>query len=222
VNEPHPPEHELLLARALAGESDSDLAAQIEGCAVCRERLAALAAVADRLRTSGELQRSVLRDAQQRAGAPGEERVAAVVRPPAPAPARRAPRVWARLAAAALVCALAWLWWHSGTAPSRGDLFLGSEAAGELSPQGTVAEFGTFTWKADLPPGGSFRVSIFDASDTLHTKPLVRSDNLGQPSWTPTPQQLALLPDSIYWEVEVLDAFQQPQDVLPGSASRSR
>jgi hypothetical protein len=65
-----------------------------------------------------------------------------------------------------------------------------------LGPVGPSDSWGVFHWAAEAEPGYGARVVIVgDDGRSL------RSPRLEEPSWTPSPEQRAALPDRVRWEV---------------------
>jgi hypothetical protein len=112
----------------------------------------------------------------------------------APAVPRRG---WIVAAAAIFVVALALR--HLGREREVAEPFELGPGSSECRPSGEVERYGRFEWDLELPPGGTYELSVWEASAD-DGAPLVRVE-LGEPFW-----DAVELPRRIHWQVSVLDA----------------
>ena len=183
--------------------------ATARACEACRVELARLAALEQRLRAAAGEQREVWSSA----GRSADENDARTMRASllaTIAQRRRARhrRYAAFLVAAALLLAV-WpaLRWLGREAPAQ-EFLLGSEGHAGYSPAGVVPALESFTWPDDRPPGASFELRFHAVEDGRQGAPLAalpRIQDLAEARWTPTPEELSLLPRDFLWEVLVID-----------------
>lgn len=219
---PPPHDHDALLQALATGDLDpaSERAREeLACCAECRGQAEALLARVRRLEAAGREQRQELAEVRALGSAPGEDRVERALAMAGAQSARRGRRLLLPLAAALLLLAGAGWWLAREASSDHGD---GAEYLGpaldELEPSGPNASFVEFTWKYESGHAERFVVRVYDAKspDVL----LLQRPTPSSP-WTPSHADLELLPDSIVWEVEALDAFGQVESG-PVSASASR
>jgi len=202
---------EALLERAFTGELSLDsqeLQREAEGSPEFRERLETLRTTVAWLDETGAAEREALSAARTPSTDARFERTLASLTTPAPR-RRWAPMLWPALAGAAAVIALVLLLSRDSTGPDPrpDDGILLGESLELLAPILPNSEFGTFSWRADLPPGTTYRIEI-RAVDAEHTL-LHEAQGLADTTWQPTSEQLSAWPNEIRWEV---------QASLPGGA----
>ncbi len=95
---------------------------------------------------------------------------------------------------------LALLLWRPWSGPATGSVDGPLGRITDLSPQGPVAEYGTFTWSCEAGPGDSFVLQLYDAATD---KRLLPPQELMTNRWTPDAGASAKLSDSIRWRVRV-------------------
>jgi hypothetical protein len=108
------------------------------------------------------------------------------------------------LLAAALLAALGVGWWlrRSPPAAPRGP-FLGGQGIAWVAPVDTVEAWGPFEWAAELPPRGTFTLTV--RGEDPAAAPLERVEGLREPRWTPDPATASAWPEVIEVIVEVID-----------------
>jgi hypothetical protein len=197
----HDERHDDWLAARLGGEPiPPEWERVIDECAECRDAVAELGAVQSDLDRAAAHERAVL------------ERVR---RPPAESSPTRAEgevlplrtALVLRAIAAILVLGtigLVWHQWSKSNTPTDPGPRLGTSSITELSPAGVVAAITEFHFAAKLPPGGSFRVRVYDpsAGESL----VVESPPLSEPRWILDAPTLDRLPRRFHWEVKAYDA----------------
>ncbi len=210
-------------ASELAGCADCRL--ELEECLTLEHELGELA-VAERREIAAA--RAVALDAE-----PGraELALAARIRPPRVAAAQttnvpRPPRTlpWAILGTAAAAALLLLL------TPERPPPVDPATAAGSPAklgdrlvpthPLGEVETYAPFEWDAELSAAGWFRVEVLGTDADWNGAP-IRSPRLREASWQPTAEELARMPASIRWRVE-LHHDSNARDVLDASSARAR
>ena len=223
-SKPVPPSgdiHEMSLFAILDGEA-GDLRSQAEKhvreCPSCESRLERMRALQEQMDRFGAEEREVLVASSDmtdgRHNAPEKQEPGSASAPQLVL--RRA----ALIAATLLIGALLWRFFedgetsvptdHSATrdpSGTRDPALLGPGARLELlHPSGEVEQFAPFEWRFEdqLPPAGSFRLEVFDA--TRVDEPLVLEKRLEEPRWSPDPTELdgIVWPQQIRWSVEVL------------------
>lgn len=213
----HAESHEMLLERVVTGDLTSsapEVSARLAECPECRESLARMQSLIGSLTRAGELERETLRegfgaDTRRAAPAEHEERIRALVRERIArqrgASVRRLVRV--ALAAAAGIALVVLL--YRRLAPDRpGEVLLGSDRIVCERPVGE-ADFGTFSWRFDLPSRGRFELRVWDDSSPEEAPPLVQEVDLTESRWTPEPEDVQRWPQRIRWEVRAYDAGDQ-------------
>ena len=197
------PARELLARSPELARELAELRALEEGLAVVRrEREAVLAEAAGAARSPEE--DAIVARFRTRAGA---GRSAGAV-----APARTRPAPWrAALAAAVLLAVLSSvvLLLRRAENPAGGPATLGAHD-GCLAPEGEVEAWGSFRWDFDLPPNGSFELSISDATAGGAGDRVLVVEDLTERSWTWDPARDPALPARIEWSVLVLDGSGVP------------
>lgn len=214
----HAENHETLLERVVTGElpaSDPAVLAQLSGCPECRERFSEMQSLLEKLARAGELEQEALRDGfgpdtRSSATAEHEERTRAFVR--AQLGRERRPstrrRVVLTLAAAAGIVLVALL--YRALAPARPpEVLLGRDRIVCERPVGEVADFGTFSWRFDLPKRGRFELLVWDDSSPEGSEPLVDEAYLTESRCTPELEDRRPWPERIRWEVRAYDAGDQ-------------
>lgn len=211
----HAENHETLLERVVTGEllaSDPAVLAQLSECPECRERLSEVQRVMGQLTRAGELESDALRDGfgqdtRSPATAEHEERTRAFVhaqlgRARRPSTTRRVAMTLATAAGLVLVALL-----YRALVPAHpGEVPLGDDHIACERPVGEVADFGTFSWRFDLPKRGRFELSVWDDSSPEGSQPLVHEPYLTESRCTP---ELEQWPERIRWEVRAYDAGDQ-------------
>jgi len=213
----HAENHETLLERVVTGElpaSDPIVLAQLSGCPECRERVSEVQRVMGQLTRAGELERDALRegfgqDTRSPATAEHEERTRAFVhaqlgRERRPATRRRV--VMTLAAAAAIV--LAALLYKTLVPAGPAEVLLGSDPIVCERPVGEDADFGTFSWRFELPKRGRFELWVWDDSSPEGSQ-LVHEVDLTESRWTPELEDQRQWPQRIRWEVRAYDAGDQ-------------
>lgn len=218
MNAQHGDEHEAVLMRIVSGDlprEAAEAAALLEACSTCRGTLAQLDEVTSSLGQAGDLERRVLEDAARIEAAPGEDRVAEIVRQHAH---RQPRRIWPWAIAAAAAACLLLFFWPRETEGDRSDLFLGGpEHQDGLEPHGIVERWTAFRWrKPQTSPGGTYTISVWRADVPPGADPelvqggIIPSVTDEVKTWLPSDELLSSLPRSIRWRVEAFDAFGSP------------
>ncbi len=186
--------------------------------ALLRAQPALRAKVERMLRVGRELDAMAVEQAEILAGSavdsasnPAEQReVEATLRRIAEAPrratqgaGRRVRRVVPVLVAAAALL-LAWMWIggdHDGGSRTDSILLDGPGTPTDLEPRGSVASWGSFTWRGVLAPGDHWRVLVYDDTLGFSPTPVCTSDPLERNEWTPGPELRDRFPERIRWQV---------------------
>lgn len=216
MSTPHSEAHEPLLERALAGELAADdpaLARQLEGCTECRAELDRLRGVTDRLARAAAKRDEVLAEIAREPIAKDEVRSvreslarAGALRPTAPP---RTFRLWLVVAAAAAALLIAYFAWHAlfpaATIQPRPFLLEGSTIR-DLAPHDRVDDYLEFSWSFQRPPGGYFKVRVWDAGSGADARPIFEStEPIEQNTWPPPKELVRTWPNAIRWRVEAYD-----------------
>lgn len=206
----HDESHEAIIKRIVLGEVgiDSQQARDLlEGCETCSYSLEEYRSIGQVLDDLGRQERDVLTEVFREE--PGfDHNVDRGIRAAMNRTDRRLRirRSVTRLVAAAAVILVTFVVWdrmkNLDPGPGPGSERLGGGVT-EMQPAGDVAAFDTFMFNADLPPGGHFVVRIRDAEGNL----ILEVKDLREGRWTPSDSEKERLPDSISWEVDVLDAL---------------
>lgn len=233
MSDGHDPAHEEQLFALCGAAADAPgalraayEASPLAGCAACRALVSDFADTEQVIAGAAASQRVLERTARTAPPAPGEERVRralveraeratrGVQRVEAPR-VRRAWRAVAAVLVVALIAQTAWLLTRpKPTTP------LGGEVRIELlAPIGDVAGFAPFTWQAELPPRGGFRVRVHGERPD-GTPFELESEWLGVARWDPPEAETANWPAEIRWEVEVVDASSLPRGAASARATR--
>ena len=227
----HTPAHESLIQAVVAGDlgaASPQVRERAESCAECRRRLIGLDRVRELLDELAAERRETLASLDEGDDAPGRDRVAPFLRSKLAereagvARKRRGLQRGAWLAAAALVALLTgWLWSTQATrAPRRGeDRPLGEHGGAGLSPAGDAASFRRFAWELDLPPGGEYSLSVWDAASGAE---LTNRPHLSKPECEFSEETIRPWPNKIRWRVTVLDATGGEVTSRDAVAERSR
>lgn len=217
------PRQEELLERAFTGELSLDaeeLRAESASSPAFRERLETLRATVAWLDAAGAAENEALAAAADAPPDVAFERTLASLASPRPR-RRWAPLLWPAVAGAAAVLALVWVLSRDTTAPGSGpdDGVLLGESLELVAPILPHSDFGTFSWRADLPAGTTYRIEIraVDAARTL----LHEERGLEGTTWQPTSEQLTAWPNEIRWEVEATLPGGVPGGSESAYASRS-
>lgn len=197
----HDPRHEEWMVARLSGEElAEEIRSQLDDCPECRGLEGDLRMLTASLDRAGAHERAVVARLIER----DDSEVAA---PIGTNPPRRAlPRFLVALAAGVLVGVV---WWANRATdePTRGSEgpgpLLGAEEIRDLAPSGEVSSFDAFTFAARRPPGGSFRVRVYDPDGGAL---LVESPPLEQTRWIPNVVERARIPAAFRWKVVLLDA----------------
>lgn len=195
----HDPRHEEWMVDRMSGGGLSEQhRAELDNCAHCRGLEADLRAITRSLDRAGAHERAVVerlaREDGRTASNSGRE------------PRRFA--TWWPLAAAALILVGVFAWSRfprpDGSPKIEGPgPMLGGGSIGDLAPNGAVAAIESFRFAADRPPGGEFRVRVYDpASGVL----VVESPPLEDAAWTPDAAERARIPDAFRWKAVVIDS----------------
>lgn len=232
---PHPSDHDELLARLLAGDVPAEDAAvreRLAACTQCRAELAAVRALEAELRASLGGSAAAFADARA-ASAPTDlalvrrtlEQVLSERRERAPRPRRWLPVLLAAALLAALALAVRFL---GGPAPEPVGEILLSDGLVLDAPLGIAGGYPEFRWHlaptdsgpATLPAEGHYELTISPYGPEGVGDPILDKLPLTEPRWTPTPEQLASLPQRIHWRVVALDGLGVPFASASASASR--
>ncbi len=194
-----------LFARAVRGELARDDAQLQELLQRRRDWSAALDELADGVRRGAPDELKALARAGETAA--DRERMRAIVaRTVSGASGPRARPRWVLplLIAAALVAALGVGWWFRRSPPAqpRGP-FLGGQGITWVAPVDTVEAWGPFEWAAELPPRGTFTLTV--RGDDPAAALLAHVEGLREPRWTPDPAAARAWPEVIQVTVEVID-----------------
>src|SRR5262245_8035321 len=112
--------------------------------------------------------------------------------------------LWLALGSAA-AAVLAWLAFSELTGKPAGPVPLAPRRIELLRPLGDVSDVAVFEWRAgDLPPGCTFQIRLFDPANLGAP---VRTVDPGELRWMPSDDERSQLPDSLYWQVVVLDSL---------------
>lgn len=201
----HDPRHEDWLVTRLAGEPlGEEVVRALESCCECRASLSDLAAVEAAIeRAAAHEQAVVARMHRAEATAiqsPAESRV----QPHSPSHGRGGTlKIAAALAVTAILGFVGYRLRDRGDEPTIGPP-LGAGAIENPTPRGRVASFFRFEFRATLPPGGSFRIRVYDPAAA--GKHLLESPLLKEPRWIPSQDERRKIPNAFRYEVRVLDA----------------
>lgn len=217
----HPDDHEerfeLLLAEAEVPERALE-GNELEECAACRGLLEEHLELVASLERAGRAERSDLRAAARNQPSAGEQgrtagRAEEALREQLELSAPPSSPFSLRWVAAAAVLALglgtALLLARDGVGTPSGtgapeDTWLGVRPE-LLAPKGDVEAYDEFSWRAELPDNGWFRVVVHNA---VHNGEgdgalVARSPRLEEPHWNPAPEERSRWPDRIRWRLEV-------------------
>lgn len=170
------PEQERLLEDVASGELAPDTPAVLTARRdpAFAAALDAILATADRLTAAAANERAVL----------------AVVRPRA----GRGWPVWIGLAAATLLCGVAWFTWSQRPRPPE---FLG----GDVQVDAAATDYAAFTFASPLPTGGWFEITVRDQGETL----LHREPKWTGQQWRPADELRRGWPEPILVQVRMFD-----------------
>lgn len=228
---PDDPEPRRLLAAVAAGELDprSDSVRELlDRCPGCREELREMLQITKTLDRAGTLEKKRLSSSLgdpanpvDRAWVETTLRSKGLLPKPRPEPASRLRRLLlsrrGTLIAAALLLVSIWIIQpfpresnSPAIEPNPASPFPGSAPllGGDLQlldPVGEVSEWGRFRWSQDLPKGGWFVITVYEAegnSPRILAGPETRIEG----EWQPTSEETAAWPNSIRWEVQAFDA----------------
>lgn len=215
----HPGDHETLLQAAFAADPSHDDArwSVIRNCPTCAQRLRALEATQRLLDSAGQDRDAVLRRLVDAGPTPGEDLVAPFVRNKLAAERASGARpllsfrAWAATAAAAALV-IGWFarQWITRSESSARGVLLGDQSDAGLSPSGDVTSFLPFEWRLELPPGGSFTLTIWDRAIDDPEQPLSRMTKLKENKAWIAGETVASWPIEIGWQVEARDATGVP------------
>jgi hypothetical protein len=210
VNEELSSKARALLEAVAVGDCRQDEAAVVELARrdeSFRTRLAELDSVRRLLDETSEEARRTQKDARSWIGAPGEGRLR-----------RSVGLTWQRrflgarnqrvalfggLLAAGLMF-LVYLDSQRGDAEELQPVWMGGEQVELVHPRGTVEAFEPFLWKGDLPEGGEYRIKIIDAAASVPADAPLLEHRTTEQQWTPSTNEIQLLPDRIWVEVSVI------------------
>jgi hypothetical protein len=188
-------EREEILRRIVTGELDPERDPARTMLAESEElqgELAELRGVEARLEGGARERDLVLAAAARAVPTPAEDAAVSAFRARAGAPEPALPRTRRRygpvlLAAAALLAVATWVVVGRQRAENRPlpRTTLGP-GAGCITPAGEVEAWGTFQWNFDLPPNGSFELSIFDATERSAGARVHLEEHLVESTWTST------------------------------------
>lgn len=200
----HDGEHERRLERILVGELDenaSETARALAACPECRAELTRLRALDRQLAGEAERQRADLELARTSTG-PDEERQVlvslerALAAPTARGRLRRLPVAW--LAAAAVL--LAFLGWMK-FGPERRvrpaeqeEVLLGGDIPLRFDPESMRVEW-------DVSSRDTFEVEVRSVRDGRGDELLLPKTTVLEPTWSPSPEELARLPAQVFVKV---------------------
>lgn len=209
MNGVHDETHEEFLQSLLFDAAAADSAEgrrRLESCPACRAEWVACVELERDLEDAGRVRAEELAAVDSAEGAPGEARVATILRALAragrpAAPRRRRTALWLVTAAAAAGLVLAVFLGRRDEPAARPGIRLGA-ALECVAPKGTVARYQPFHWRGDLPPGGWFEVTVLDEEGGS----LLRSGRIRTNVWDPGTEARAALPPRIAWEVAAHDA----------------
>jgi hypothetical protein len=226
----HSKEHELLLEAALAGDVDPQdprWLERISSCSECSENFRELTELRELLDDAGRDERSILASIDPRRDVPGSDRVAPTVH--AVLAQRRArwslgrrALVWTASAAAGVMAVggiVRWLMPHAN--PEHHESMLGEAEEAGMSPSGSVPDFDEFRWTVELPPGGEFELVVWSDEPGDEGRLLARISHLDDQRWTPAIEQKRAWPNTIRWELRVVDVSDQQIAAPTARAERS-
>lgn len=212
----HDPAHEELIRELFLGErdaSDPEVAQRLAACAACRQLQQGLLRTVERLEAAGVEERDVLASYGEHARDEDRGNVRATLeRLAAEESGGGARRGWLRLAAAAVIVAAAFFSWRQLRPPGSGTpgdpsppQYLGVGDLALDEPRGEAARWSVFRWRAELPPNGYYELRVYDATPEGDGERLLKIRPRTE-TWTPTDEELELLPDRIRWELDVYRA----------------
>lgn len=202
----HDGEHERRLERILVGELDenaSETARALADCPECRDELTRLRALDRQLAGEAERQRADFELARSSTG-PDEERKVLVSLEKAlvlAAPRgrlRRWPAAWLA-AAAVLVALLGWMAFRptrQGDPVRQKEILLGGELTIRFDPATARLDW-------DGPDRATFEVEVRSVRDGRGDELLLPKKTVLEPTWSPSPEELALLPAQVFVKVTV-------------------
>jgi hypothetical protein len=214
----------MLLLEVLTGQVDPAAAAvqaRIRECPTCRQELEDLTRVQQELGETGRQEREILAAATTPEPA-ALERVRRTLAPEMDAapPPRIAPRILAALLAAAAFLIVIRMPALLVPREPAGVQFLSGTPLEVHRPQGSVDGYPPFQWSGELPPGGSFVVTVWSEEPEGTWTVWARSPALQGTSWDGPPDP-GTWPGKISWEVMVHDVNGNPGSVAEAVASLS-
>ena len=233
----HDEAHEAILRDVLTGDrsaSEEAVTRLQTTCTECREQLGDYRGLGEILDEEASLEREVLQAARRATSASGDRQVSATFRRLVTEGQRRAGERgrptwslsnWLLAAAASLtmIGGLGFLLQNEPSSPSD-PVYLGGAQSLTLAPLGrTPAGDLQFRWEGQAPRGGCFEVRVWRAADQRTATPLLTKLSITATSWTPAPEQAALLSGTLRWEVRVVlaqgvfQAREEREDNVPGS-----
>lgn len=201
----HDPRHDDWLVSRLAGEPlGEEVVRALESCSECRASLSDLAAVEAAIERAAAHERAVV--------ARMSRAESTSTRPPAgPKAQQDSPshgsggtlKIAAALAVTAILGFLGYGLRDRGGDPTIGPP-LGAGTIEDPIPRGRVSSFDRFEFRATLPPGGSFRIRVYDP--VTPGQHVLESPLLKEPRWIPSESERRKIPSAFRYEIRVLDA----------------
>lgn len=193
---------EALRSLALREPLPAEVARSVRECPVCRPRLDELLAAGHELDAWGESERQLVEEASAEADASDSELAARLVGElPSPRVHEPPNRRRAIAAAAAVLLATA-IGVGVLLRPDDGPTWLGEAEGAAVSPAGIVDGYHRFLWK-DVKQGDErYELSIYEEDGTVA---LLRKERLTTNELALAADEEEALPDSILWEVHLVD-----------------
>lgn len=199
----HNRSHEELLQQVICGDiarDDPKVQALLDSCQGCRQEFAELEQLTDLL----DLDASSERDA--RSGSDYHGSGAPPVLGSVPSLGRTLRRLRTPILAAAAILAVtsATYLLGPGSRTNSPDPIVLIGAPIQLEAIDGSTPFEGFRWKGELPPGGTYRIRVWNPGTVVTDPTLVDEDNLTQPSYVPSPEQASTLPTTVVWLVDIV------------------
>jgi len=201
----HDPRHDDWLVSRLAGEPlGEEVVRALESCSECRASLSDLAAVEAAIERAAAHEQAVVGRMLRAEATAIRPKAEPQVQPHSPSHGTGATlKIAAALAVTAILGFLGYGLRDRGGEPTIGPR-LGASTIEDPTPRGRVSTFEGFEFRATLPPGGSFRIRVYDSATT--GKHVLESPLLKEPRWIPSQDERRQIPKTFRYEVRVLDA----------------
>lgn len=122
------------------------------------------------------------------------------------APDPRTLRKWALPIGIGMLLVFAFVFYSVLTYKARRNPVLHKYGLECLTPTGAMNDYVGFEARGAKPPGGWYAYEIRDAKAPADAVPLLALPKLGETRWTPSPKEIATLPNEIVWRIRAFDA----------------